>query len=147
MAGLSDEELARRYQASEQSVLELAEAAGMSPSGLQRRLRRIGVPPRRSERAGAVDASAVAAALSEHRSVRAAAASLGISRPALVALARRHGLAEEGSVPAGLVESYREGASVAELARAHGVSTGTVSYWLRGSGLNLRPRGRPPRSS
>jgi transcriptional regulator with XRE-family HTH domain len=147
MAGLSDEELARRYAAGDESVLELAEAAGMSPSGLQRRLRRIGVPPRRSERTGALDASAVSSALSEHRSVRAAAAALGISRPALVALARRHGLAEKGSVPAGLVECYREGASVAELARAHGVSTGTISYWLRGAGLEVRPRGRPPRSS
>ncbi|MHB1445866.1 MAG: hypothetical protein ACYCTI_02215 [Acidimicrobiales bacterium] len=128
-------------------MLGLAGAAGMSVSGLQRRLRRIGVPPRRSERAGALEVSAVGAALAEHDSIRAAAGALGISRGALVALARRHGLVEAADVPAGLVESYPAGASVARLARDHGVSTATVSYWLRGVGLQLRPRGRRPRSS
>lgn len=147
MAGLSDEELARRCQGGEESVLGLAVAAGMSVSGLQRRLRRIGVPPRRSERAGALEISDVSAALAEHGSIRAAAGALGISRPGLVALARRHGLAEAGDLPAGLVESYQAGASMADLAQDHGVSTATVSYWLRGVGLAPRPRGRRPRSS
>ena len=145
MAGLSDDELARRYREGRDSLTELARAAAMSVSGLQRRLRRLGVAPQRRSPRPSLSAEALASALASYGSARAAAAALGIGRAALVAEAQRHGLAHALEVPDDLVAAYQSGSSLDELARRYKVSKATVSHWLRASGATLRPPGRPPR--
>ncbi len=141
--GLTNDELIRRYQAGER-LDELAAAAEMTRSGLYDRLRRIGVNPRTASSAS-VDDEAIRNALDEHGSVNAAAKALGIPRARLGADAVRLGLrARPPSIPADLEEVYRTEGSVERVAAHYDTTDRTVSRWLRGVGVTLRP-GRKPR--
>jgi len=142
---MTNEELASRYAGGD-SLEELAAAAAMSLGGLQERLRRIGVPPRRrAERARALDAEQIAKALVDHGSVAAAARALGVGRAALTAQAQRHGLRPAPAIPTDLAQRYQAGATIAELARHYQRGTTTITLWLDAAGIPRRRRGRQPR--
>lgn len=142
---MTNEELARRYNTGE-AIAELAQAAGMSVGGLHQRLRRIGVPPRRRpDRAASLTNQEIADALDAHRSISAAARALGVDRAALTAAARRHQLLPAPTLPADLADRYRDGATIAQLARDHHTSTSVIVGWLDAAGVARRPRGRPTR--
>jgi hypothetical protein len=141
---VTNEELARRYGAGE-SVAALAEAAGMSLAGLQRRLRRIGVPPRRPpDRAMNLTSQQIGEALSEHGSVSAAARALGVGRAAFTAQAQRAGVLPSPPIPGDLGDRYLAGASIPDLARHYDTGSTTIVRWLEAAGVPRRPRGRKP---
>jgi len=140
-------ELAERYNAGEPTDT-LAEEARMSVSGLNRRLRRIGVPPRRTpDKAAKLSKEEIAAALASHRSVAAAARALNVGRAALAAEAQRHGLRTGPGIPPDLGERYRSGATLADLARHYDTGTTTITRWLAAAGVPRRPRGKTPRDN
>jgi hypothetical protein len=142
---VNNEELARRYNGGEE-LTDLAQAARMSVGGLQQRLRRIGVPPRRKiDRATTLDAQVLADALQAQGSVSAAARSLGVGRAAFTSAAQRHGLLPRPEVPPDLASRYTGGASVAQLARDYATSTSVIVGWLQAADIPRRPRGRKPR--
>lgn len=90
--GLTNEELIRRYRAGE-PIDGLAAAAEMTRSGMYDRLRRIGVAPRTGTDTNISDET-IRQALSDHKSINAAAKALGLSRSRLTAEAVRLGLRE-----------------------------------------------------
>jgi hypothetical protein len=117
----------------------------MSLAGLQRRLRRIGVPPRRQpDRSATLTDTQITNALAAHGSVSAAAKSLGVGRAALTAQAQRIGVLPGPTIPSGLHERYRQGATIPDLARLHETGTTTIVRWLEATGVPRRPRGRQP---
>jgi Helix-turn-helix domain len=141
--GLTNDELARRYRAGE-PLPQLAVDTGMSVSGVQARLRRIGVPARRQpSKAARLPKDAIAQALDTHGSINAAAKQLGITRAALMAEAHRHGLRHALTVPQDLLDRYQRGATQTELAAHYGVAASTVGMWLQAHGITRR-RGRRP---
>lgn len=141
--GMDNDELIRRYQAGE-TLDQLTAAAAMSRSGLYDRLRRLGVPPRTGNHAN-IDDDTILAALSEHRSVNAAAKALGISRDRLAADAVRLGLRPPPAhIPPDLVQRYRQDQSLERVATHYSTSPITVGRWLRSLGVTLNP-GRKPR--
>lgn len=141
--GLTNDELARRYQAG-QPLAQLAVEAGMTIPGVQARLRRIGVPARRQpSRAPLLPKQQIADALDTHRSINAAAKALGITRAALMAEAHRHGLRRTLTPPRDLLDRYHAGATQTQLADHYGVAVSTVGLWLQAKGVTRR-RGRRP---
>jgi hypothetical protein len=141
--GLTNDELSRRYRAGE-PLAELATAADMTISGVQARLRRIGVPARRQpSQAPRLPKKAIAAALNTHGSINAAAKQLGITRAALMAEAQRHGLRYTLTPPRDLHDRYHAGATQTQLAAHYGVAVSTVGLWLQAGGITRR-RGRRP---
>jgi hypothetical protein len=141
--GLDNDELARRYRAGE-ALDQLAADADMTVNGVQARLRRIGVPPRRQpSKASRLPKATIAAALDQHGSINAAAKHLGITRAALMAEAQRHGLRHTLDPPEDLLHRYHAGATQTDLAAHYGVATSTVGLWLQSHGITRR-RGRPP---
>jgi hypothetical protein len=142
---VTNEELTRRYGDGE-PLAALAEAAGMSVAGLQRRLRRIGVPPRRRpDRAAELNDQEINDALSRHGSISAAARSLGVGRAALTAHAQRLGILPSPAIPGDLAQRYQAGASIPDLAQRYETGTTTIVRWLEATGVPRRPRGRQPR--
>jgi hypothetical protein len=140
--GLTNDELTARYQAGE-TLGDLAAAADMTLSGVQARLRRLGVPPRRKT-ANPTEAQ-VRAALDQQRSLAAAAADLGVTRSWLGAEAQRLGLRHSFDPPADLLERHRAGATQAELAEHYQTAASTIGYWLQALGAPRPARGRRPR--
>lgn len=141
--GLSNDELTRRYLARE-PLSDLAAAADMTVSGVQARLRRIGVPSRKQpSKAPQLSKETIAAALEQHGSSNAAAKALGVTRAALVAEAQRYGLRTTFNTPADLRTRYQAGATQTELAAHYGVAVSTVGLWLQALGITRR-RGRRP---
>ena len=89
---MTDDELARRYQARE-DLASLAASAGMTTAGIHARLRRIGVPAHmRPDRAHTLTAEQIAAALAAEGTVAGAARRVGAGRGAFQANAWRYGL-------------------------------------------------------
>ncbi len=141
--GLTDAELIRRYQARE-PIEQLADAAGLTRSGVYGRLRRLGVPPRTARIQPEDDT--IRRALTEHGSVNAAAKALGISRARLTAEAQRLHLRDPPSnIPDDLAESYRDERSLARLAARYHTTAPTVSGWLAALGIPREPPGRRQR--
>lgn len=141
--GLTNDELTRRYLSGD-TIEDLAADAGMTRSGVQARLRRIGVPPRtQPSKAPHLSKNQIAAALDHSGSISAAAKALGITRSALTAEAQRHGLRSTLKTPADLLDRHREGATQTELASHYGVAVSTVGVWLQALGVTRR-RGRRP---
>ncbi len=141
--GLRNDDLTRRYLAGE-PLRDLAAAADMTVSGVQARLRRIGVPPRKQpSKAPHLSKETIAAALDQHGSIDAAAKALGVTWPALRAEAQLHGLRGAPNAPADLLSRYQAGATQTELAAHCGVAVSTVGLWLQTLGI-ARRRGRRP---
>ena len=143
---VDNDELRRRYEAGE-AIDSLAEAAAMTTGGLQGRLRRIGVPPRRRQADSGHDLSEdrVRDALADNRSVAAAARALGVGRAAFTARAQHCGLLAGPDTAADLLERYQAGASIRGLAHAYEAGPTTITRWLHGVGTKTRPQGRQPR--
>lgn len=141
--GLTNDELTRRYLAGE-AIGNLATDAGMTQAGLQARLRRIGVPPRKqASKAPQLTKSQIASALEQHGSINATAKALDITRSALMAEAQRHGLRSTLKIPADLFDRHQAGATQTDLATRYGVAVSTVGLWLQALGV-ARRRGRRP---
>jgi hypothetical protein len=133
--GLTNEELIRRYRAGD-PIDELATAAEMTRSGMYDRLRRLGVTPRDET---------IRQALTDHKSINAAAKALGLPRSRLTAEAVRLGLRERpANIPEDLADIYRQQGSLDRVAEHYGTSAPTVGRWLRSLGIPLQP-GRKPR--
>jgi hypothetical protein len=143
--GLTNDELIRRYQAGE-SLGSLAAAAEMALSGVQARLRRLGVPPRRKpSTAASFTAEQIGAALEQHQSINATAKALGVTRGWLSAEAQRLGLRRSFEPPGDLLERYHAGATQAQLADHYQTATSTVGHWLHALGEPAPTRGPRPR--
>ena len=141
--GLTNDELIRRYRAGE-PIDELAAAAEMTRSGMYDRLRRIGVAPRTGTDTDINDET-IRQALTDHKSINAAAKALGLPRSRLTAEAIRLGLRDPpANIPKDLVDIYHEHGSVDRVAEHYGTSAPTVGRWLRSLGVPLQP-GRKPR--
>jgi hypothetical protein len=139
--GLTNQELIRRYQAGER-IDDLAAAAEMTRSGLYDRLRRLNIKPRTTT--VDLDDDAIRAAVTEHKSINAAAKALGVPRARLGAEAVRLGLRNQpASIPADLASVYQREGSVERVAAHYGTSAITVARWLRSLGVPLRPGRRP----
>jgi hypothetical protein len=143
--GLTNEELIRRYRAGE-PIDELAAAAEMTRSGMYDRLRRLGISPRTGTGTGSdIDDQTIRQALSDHKSINAAAKALGLPRSRLTAEAIRLGLRDRpANIPEDLIEIYRQQGSLDRVAEHYGTSPPTVGRWLRSLGVPLQP-GRKPR--
>jgi hypothetical protein len=140
--GLTNEELIRRYRAGE-PIDELATAAEMTRSGMYDRLRRIGIPPRTGTDTN-IDDETIRQALTDHKSINAAAKALGLPRSRLTADAIRLGLRDPpANIPDDLTEIYRQEGSVDRVAEHYGTSAPTVGRWLRSLGVPLQPGRRP----
>jgi hypothetical protein len=145
--GLVDNaELRRRYEAGE-PLADLAEAAAMSRSAIQVRLRRNGVPPRRRQPDSGheLGRDEIQGALANHRSVAAAAKAVGVGRIVFTARAQRLGILPGPDIPSDLAERYQAGASVRDLAEGYGVGKSTITRWLDAAGVARRGPGRQPR--
>ena len=141
--GLTNDELAHRYRAGE-PLDQLAADADMTVNGVQARLRRIGVPPRRQpSKASRLTKDTIAAALDQHGSINAAAKA-----------PRHHPRRPHGRSPTpratpyprptpDLLDRYNAGATQTDLAAHYGVATSTVGIWLQTHGITRR-RGRRP---
>jgi hypothetical protein len=141
--GLTNDELTRRYQAGE-PVDELAAAAEMTRSGMYDRLHRLGVAPRTSTETN-IDDETIRQALTDHKSINAAAKALGLPRSRLTAEAIRLGLRDPpANIPTDLIDLYRQQGSLERVAEHYGTSAPTVGRWLRSLGVPLQP-GRKPR--
>jgi hypothetical protein len=141
--GLTNEELIRRYRAGE-PIDELAAAAEMTRSGMYDRLRRIGVTPRTGTDTNISDET-IRQALTDHKSINAAAKALGLPRSRLTAEAIRLGLRDPpANIPDDLADVYRQQGSLDRVAEHYGTSAPTVGRWLRSLGVPLQP-GRKPR--
>jgi hypothetical protein len=141
--GLTNDELIRRYRAGE-PIAELAAAAEMTRSGMYDRLRRIGVAPRSGTDTD-IDDETIRQALTDHKSINAAAKALGLPRSRLTAEAIRLGLRDRpANIPEDLIEIYRQEGSVERVAGHYGTSPPTIGRWLRSLGVPLQP-GRKPR--
>jgi hypothetical protein len=141
---LTNDQLTARYQAGE-SLASLADAAEMTLSGVQARLRRLGVPPRRKTAAASPTEAQVRAELDQQRSLAASAAELGVTRSWLGAEAQRLGLRHSFDPPADLLERYRNGATQTQLAQHYHAAASTIGYWLHALGAPRPARGRRPR--
>lgn len=139
---LSNDELVRRYRAGD-PLAALAADAEMSLGGLQRRLRRLGVPPRRAARTAGRDQ--IEAALRSHGTVSAAARALGVPRNLVTAEAQRLGLRPRPDIPGDLADRYARERSLDALAAHYQVSGPTISRWLHVLGITPQPAGRRPR--
>jgi hypothetical protein len=142
--GLTNDELTRRYQNGE-PLEPLAAAADMTLSGVQARLRRLNVPPRRKTAAGKPTAKQVRTALKQHQSINAAAKALGVTRPWLAAEAQRLGLRHSFDPPADLLQRHHAGANQAQLAELYHTAASTIGHWLHALGEPPPARGRRPR--
>jgi hypothetical protein len=143
--GLTNDELIRRYRAGD-PIDELAAAAEMTRSGMYDRLRRIGVAPRTGTDSD-VDDETIRQALSDHKSINAAAKALGLPRSRLTAEAVRLGLRDRpANIPEDLIDIYRQEGSLERVAEHYGTSAPTVGRWLRSLGVPLQP-GRRPRDA
>lgn len=121
-----------------------AQPALQLDAGLQARLRRIGVPPRKqASKASQLTKSQIASALEQHGSINATAKALDITRSALMAEAQRHGLRSALNIPADLFDRHQAGATQTDLATHYGVAVSTVGLWLQALGV-ARRRGRRP---
>jgi hypothetical protein len=141
--GVDNDELRRRYTAGE-PLTDLAEAANMTVNGLQIRLRRIGVPARRSkDKAHQLNEDQIRNAIHAQQSVAGAARQLGVGRAALAARAQQLGvLPPPAGIPTDLAQRYQDGDSVRVLASTYGVGPTTITRWLDAAGVPRRPRGR-----
>ena len=145
LVGLTNDELIRRYNANE-SLASLAQAAGMTRSGLYERLRRLGLPPRLRPGSASVTDAQIRKALDRHGSVNAAAKALGVTREALTADAQRLGLlAPPPDRPDDLAERYSQLGSLGATAQHYNTSVTTVRRWLRSLGIDRKPAGRQAR--
>ena len=125
---------------------ELAAAADMTLSGVQARLRRLSVPPRRKTAAAKTTAKQVEAALMSAAPVdQRAAKALGVTRPWLAAEAQRLGLRRSFDPPADLLQRHHAGANQARLAEPYYTAVSTIGHWLHALGEPPQPRGRRPR--
>lgn len=141
--GLTNDELIGRYQAGER-LDTLSAAAEMTLSGLHDRLRRLGVPARTATDAAHLNDETIAAALTEHGSVNAAAKALGVPRARLGADAVRLGLRPRPpTIPADLEAVYRQEGTLERTAAHYDTTTVTAARWLRSVGVTLRPGRRP----
>jgi hypothetical protein len=144
VVGLTNDELTRRYQSGE-ALDQLADAAEMTLSGVQARLRRLGVPPRRQTADTKPTPKQVKAALKQHQSINATAKALGVTRPWLAAEAQRLDLRHSYDPPADLLERHRAGATQTQLAEHYRTAASTIGHWLHALGQPPPPRGRRPR--
>jgi hypothetical protein len=142
--GLTNDELIRRYHAGE-PLDQLAAAADMTLSGVQARLRRLNVPPRRKTAAAKPTAKQIEAALKHHQSINAAAKALDVTRTWLAAEAQRLGLRHSFDPPDDLLQRHHAGATQAQLAEHYHTAASTIGYWLQALGVPRPPRGRRPR--
>jgi hypothetical protein len=141
--GLTNEELIRRYRAGE-PIDELAAAVEMTRSGMYDRLRRLGVAPRTGTDTNISDET-IRQALTDHKSINAAAKALGLPRSRLTAEAVRLGLRDPpANIPEDLADIYLQQGSLDRVAGHYGTSAPTVGRWLRSLGIPLQP-GRKPR--
>ena len=145
LVGLTNDELIRRYNANE-PLASLAQATGMTRSGLYERLRRLGLPPRNQPGSTTVTDAQIRNALNQHGSVNAAAKALGVTREALTADAQRLGLlAPPPDRPDDLAERYGQLGSLEATAKFYNTSVTTVRRWLRSLGIDRKPAGRQAR--
>jgi hypothetical protein len=116
----------------------------MTRSGMYDRLRRLGVTPRTGTDTN-IDDHTIRQALTDHKSINAAAKALGLPRSRLTAEAIRLGLRDPpANIPDDLIDIYLQQGSLDRVAGHYGTSAPTVGRWLRSLGIPLQP-GRKPR--